>query len=192
MILNMFKSQWCPNFFIDFANSLPQEFSFFISNRNTKYVRNVTFTERGVKAVGIQFMDSPTPYTMNVDASSDFNHIKNSFERYMTQHTKTPTKGKSAKTLKDNKSKLQSELLGVLGIDNDISVNGDIEFCINNYSTEERNRIMSLLERIDPKSAEVYIKVALGFANQSQLNSLANQLIEVEVTESISQNSLER
>lgn len=173
MYLNFFKRQWCDNSLKALFNEISAKFEIYALTLQHDKIYHPTFNERFITHIIIESSNDRYSFAVNDKLTySDFTYFSQGYDEFSKDN-------KSTKNIIPMQKVMKSEVESTLGIDN--NVNQDkatkITFCLNQYNSVERERILAFLANIDDKSPEVYIDIDMASSTVEQMQSLNNLLV---------------
>lgn len=173
MYLNFFKRQWCTDSFKTLFSEISKDYEIYAINVSHEKIHNPTFHERCITHVIVETGNDWMSFAINgIMKYSDYIAFD---DLYYDFKKSNPITKKSIPMQKAMKTEVES----TLGIDNNVNQEKDkkITFCLNDYTSTEREKIIAFLANVDGNSPEVYIDIDLSNCSKEQAEQLSNILV---------------
>lgn len=173
MYLNFFKRQWCTDDFMMIFKLASCNYDVYALTLQHDKIYYPSFHERYITHVIIENGNDRISYEVNSKLTDkDAEYFTILFNKFEDAHPVT----KKDVPLHQN---MKSDIETILGIDNNVNQEKDkkITFCLNDYTSIEREKIIAFLANIDGNSPEVYIDIDLSSCNKEQAEHLSNILL---------------
>jgi len=178
MYLNIFKRQWCDSSFIKAFKSIADKYEIYALTLQHDKIHKPTFHERFITHIVIVSATDTMTFEVH-DKLTYGDYIQFDIEYDIFEEHNPITK-------KDipMQEAIKSEVESTLGIDNNVNQDkkSKITFCLNDYTSTEREKIINFLSNVDGNSPEVYIDVDLSSCSIEQAQHLSNLLICASIT----------
>lgn len=172
MFINVFGRQWIKPNHLTTLKTLPDQFSAFMVTHQNRLIpiASVTGNERWVKAIVVEFMDGRKTKSFMIDGPNELDmasHIIEINEFVADYGIKNQPKKRDLQTMQ---SAAVNSTEKTLGIYNDIeALPRQLTFHLNDYTTEERERIIAYLNSVDDKSVDVVVNLDFSRCSKEQL-----------------------
>ena len=173
MYLNFFKRQWCTDDFMTMFKVVSCNYDVYALTIQHDKIYQPSFHERYITHVIIEHGNDRMSYEVNGKLTDkDTENFTMLFSNFEDTHPVT----KKDVPLQQN---MKADVETILGIDNNVNQEKDkkITFCLNDYPSIEREKIIAFLANIDDNSPEVYIDIDLSSCDKKQAEHLSNILI---------------
>lgn len=173
MYLNFFARKWCTDSFKTLFSEISKDYEIYVINVQHEKIHNPTFRERCITHVIVQSGNDWMSFAINgIMKHSDYTTFDDLYYNFKKTN---PTTKKSIPIQQTMKLEVES----TLGIDNNVNQEKDkkITFCLNDYTSTEREKIIAFLANVDDNSPEVYIDIDLSSCSKEQAEYLSNILV---------------
>jgi hypothetical protein len=178
MYLNIFKRQWCDDRFKTLFESISNKYEIYALTLQHDKIHKPTFHERYITHIIIESANDTMTFEVNDKLTySDYTYFDMGFDEFEAHNPITKKDIPMQEAIK-------SEVEATLGIDNNVNQDkkSKITFCLNDYTSTEREKIINFLSNVDGNSPEVYIDVDLSTCSIEQAQHLSNLLICSSIT----------
>ena len=180
MYINLFARRWCSPEMIDYLRFVPSEFKIrMVTHQNETIDRfYLTYRERWVKCLVVEFMDTGRCWTMTIDGPMTDEQGKNRIFALRTWIDSIKFKSKQPEQIKELQESAARETEKALGIDNNIDrLPRAVTFHLNDYRQDERSKMLAYLATVDSSSVDVVINLDFSRCSKEQLESNADFLM---------------
>lgn len=173
----LFGKKWCDESVINYLNTLPEHFTYKVCIAHSEYVEKPKFTERFVSSVIVQFLgnDSGEQEIFMINGKIDEFLAPiciAQFDKFINSN-KFKSKQPKAKELIDIQKTCVAETVDNLAVTNNISASDrKIAFWINDFTADQRAKIINFLQNVDANSPTVLIEIDLSKCTTQEAQSL--------------------
>lgn len=181
MFLNLMGKKWCDDMFGAIFLGLSKEFKISLIKMDGRSISEIKYNERMIDCLKIEHLASGTYETFAINGFMEWEICQacyNLFDAFIDEHIVVKRPMSDAKIHK----KMCDEIARVLGIDNNVSLTPEysISFAINDYSIEQRKRMIDFLLSVSGDLPDVFIDIDLSMCGPTQAERLGNLLLCVE------------
>lgn len=178
-MLNLLGRKWANDDIINILSNASDDFNWYVLTFTNKklFSIDVTFKERFVSFLVIEKKGSDLFLSLNIDSKLGAFSLPKLTNFISTNKTKSIADKDKINTI--------NEIKKDLSIDNDVSLSNQrdrLSFCLNNYTTEERMKIISFLSIVDGSVPDIFIELNLSNCTSDQANAVYDRLLEVNIT----------
>lgn len=173
MYLNFFARKWCTDSFKTLFSEISKDYEIYAINVRHEKIHNPTFHERCITHVIVESGNDWMSFAINgIMKYSDYIAFDDLYYNFKKSN---PITKKSVPM----QMAMKHDVEHTLGIDNNVNQEKDkkITFCLNDYTSTEREKIIAFLANVDGNSPEVYIDIDLSSCSKEQAEQLSNILV---------------
>ena len=173
MYLNFFGRKWCGDDLESLFISIRGKYEIYALTLQHDKIKYPTFHERFITHIIIESGNDNMSFEVNGKLTRlQFLQFYDRYVEFKNTHPITLDYVPMQETMRH-------EVESILGIDNNVNQEKDkkITFCLNDYTSSEREKIIAFLANVDGNSPEIYVDIDLSSCTKEQAENLSNILI---------------
>lgn len=178
MYINLLGSLWCTESFQQLFKDIRENYKIHALTLQHDKITYPTFRERCITHVVIEAGNAYVSFPVHKKLTEkDYQEFSLISSKFMDAHPVNKHFNEMHKAVK-------TEIETTLGIDNNVDVQKDtkVTYCLNDYTPEERAKMIAFLATVDSNSPEVFIAIDLATCTKAQAEYLSNHLLCVEAS----------